>query len=59
MYLEADVLKSTRPSGSGDLAQTLPGHSNLGFAPGKQAFALHGIEPKNDRAKYAACSSKK
>jgi len=32
MYLEADALKSTRPSGSGDLAQTFPGHRNLGFA---------------------------
>jgi len=32
MHLEAYVLKSTRPSGSGELAQTSPGHSNLGFA---------------------------
>jgi hypothetical protein len=32
MYLETTGSKLTRPSGSGNLAQTLTGHANLGFA---------------------------
>jgi hypothetical protein len=34
MYPETTVLKSTRPSGSGDLAQNSIGHSDSGFALG-------------------------
>jgi hypothetical protein len=32
MYPEAAALKSTRPPGSGDLAQNLTGYSYSGFA---------------------------
>ena len=32
LYLEGTALKSTRPSGSGDLARTSPGHMNPGIA---------------------------
>jgi hypothetical protein len=32
MYPESKAFKSTRPSGSGDLAQPSTGHSDSGFA---------------------------